>query len=93
MWTCANIFTKTYKLYVAFVDLKKNLLIVNGNALWAVFRKAGVNGKMYRALKGIYTFVSACVRDKWIYTDFFQVPTKSETRLPAESPHVLVFHQ
>ena len=29
---------------------------------------------MYRALKGIYTSVSACVRDKCMYTDFFKCP-------------------
>ena len=29
---------------------------------------------MYTALKSIYTGVSACVRDKCIYTDFFKCP-------------------
>ena len=54
--------------------LKKAFDSVNRSALWAVLRIAGVNGKMYRALKGIYTSVSACVRDKCIYTDFFKRP-------------------
>ena len=81
------------KLYVALVDFMKAFDCVNRNALWAILRIAVVNGKMYRALKGIYTSVSACVRDKCIYTDFFQVPSKNETRMPVESPHVLVFHQ
>ena len=53
---------------------KKAFVSLNRNALWAVLRKAGVNGKMYRALKGIYTSVSACVCDKCIYTDFFKCP-------------------
>ena len=37
-------------------------------------RKAGVNEKLFRAFKGIYTSVSACVRDKYLYTDFFKCP-------------------
>ena len=58
------------KLYVAFVDFKTAFDSVYRSALWAVLRKACVNGKTYRALKGIYTSVSACVRDKCIHTDF-----------------------
>ena len=38
------------KFYVAFVDFKKAFDSVNRNALWAVLRKSGVNGKLYRAL-------------------------------------------
>ena len=62
------------KFYVAFVDLKKAFDTVNRNALWAVLRKAGVNGKLYRALKGIYASVSACVCDKCSYTKCFECP-------------------
>ena len=62
------------KFYVAFVDFKKAFDSVNRNALWAVLRKAGVNGKLYRALKGIYASVSACVCDKCSYTKCFECP-------------------
>ena len=62
------------KLYVAFVDFITVFDPVSINALWVVLRKAGVSWKMYRALKGIYISVSACVRDKCIYTDFFKCP-------------------
>ena len=43
--------------------LKKAFDSVNRNALWAVLRKSGFTGKLYRALKGIYTSVTAYVRD------------------------------
>ena len=33
-----------------------------------------MNGKLYRARKGIYASVSACVRDKCSYTNFFECP-------------------
>ena len=33
-----------------------------------------MNGKLYRALKGIYASVSACVHDKCSYTNFFEWP-------------------
>jgi hypothetical protein len=62
---------KNTKLYVAFVDFKKAFDTVNRNELWAVLRKSGVNGKLYRAIKGIYSSVLACVRDKCLCTDFF----------------------
>ena len=57
--------------YDTFVDLKKAFDSVNRNALWAVLRKSGVNGKLYRALKSIYASMSACVRDKCSYTNSF----------------------
>ncbi|MCB4773643.1 MAG: hypothetical protein LGB05_08505, partial [Sulfurovum sp.] len=62
------------KFYVAFVDFKKAFDSVNRNSLWAVLRKSGVNGKLYRALKDIYASVSACVRDKCSYTKCFECP-------------------
>lgn len=65
---------KNTKFYVAFVDFRKAFDSVNRNALWNVLRKTGVNGKLYRALRSIYDSVLACVRDKSIYTDFFECP-------------------
>ena len=65
---------KNAKLYVAFVDFKKAFDSVNRNNLWNVLRKQGVNGKMYKALRGIYDSVIACVREKGIYSEFFNCP-------------------
>ena len=73
IWICAKICIKKYKTVFRIADLKKKKKdIFNRNALWAVLRKAGVIGKMYKAHKGIYTSVSACVREKCSYTDFFK---------------------
>jgi hypothetical protein len=46
---------KNKKLFVAFVDFKKAFDSVNRNCLWTVLRKVGVNGKMYCALKAVYS--------------------------------------
>ena len=62
------------KLYVAFVDFKKAFDSVNRNTLWNVLRNQGINGKMYKALRGIYDSVTACVREKGVYSDFFNCP-------------------
>ena len=51
---------KNTKMYLAFVDFKKAFDTVNRNALWAVLRKSGVNGKLHRAIKCIYSSVLAC---------------------------------
>ena len=52
------------KLYVVFVDFQAAFDTVNRNVLRAVSRLSGVNGKLYRAFKGIYTSMLVCVRDK-----------------------------
>ena len=62
------------KLYVAFVDFKKAFDSVNRNAVWSVLRKSGVKGKLYKALRGIYDSVVACLRDKCSYSDYFDCP-------------------
>ena len=63
--------TRNSKLYVAFVDFRKAFDSVNRNILWHTLRKAGVNGKLYRALRGIYDSVLMCVRDKGQYSEYF----------------------
>ena len=69
-----NFLLKNRKLHVAFVEFKKAFDSVNRNALWAVLRKGSVEGKLYKALIGIYDSVTACVRDKGSYSDFFDCP-------------------
>ena len=69
-----NFLLKNRKLYIAFVDFKKAFDSMNRNALWAVLRKGGVEGKLYKAVRGIYDSVRACVRDKGSYSDFFDCP-------------------
>ena len=50
------------KLYVAFVDFRTAYDSVNRNILWDVLRRAGVGGKMLRALRAMYSSVVAYVR-------------------------------
>jgi len=65
---------KNTKLYVAFVDFKKAFDLVDRNTLWHVLRRAGIHGKLYFALRGIYDTVTACVRDKSKYSQYFPCP-------------------
>ena len=62
------------KLYVAFIDFRKAFDSVDRDLLWYVMRKVGVHGKLYRALRGIYNTVTACVRDKGNYSKYFPCP-------------------
>ena len=64
---------KKKKLYVAFVDFKKAFDSVN-NALRTVLGKGGVEGKLYKFLRGTYDSKVACVRHKGWYSDFFDCP-------------------
>jgi hypothetical protein len=66
--------TKNSKLYVAFVDFRKAFDSVDRNVLWSVLSRNGIDGKLYKALRGIYDSVKACVRDKHSYSDFFDCP-------------------
>lgn len=65
---------KNSKLYVAFVDFRKAFDCVDRTTLWHVLRKAGIHGKLYYAVKGVYNTVLACVRDKNTYTQYFTCP-------------------
>ena len=42
--------------------------------LWGILGKAGVQGKVYRSLKGIYISVLTCVGDMSVYSKFFSCP-------------------
>jgi exonuclease III len=65
---------KNTKLYIAFVDFRKAFDSVNRNLLWYTLKNVGVNGKLYRALKGMYESVLSCVRDKGYYSEYFNCP-------------------
>ena len=62
------------KLYVAFVDFHKAFDSINRNKLWNILRNNGVNGRLYRAIRGVYNTVIACVRDRNMYTNCFPCP-------------------
>lgn len=49
------------KLYVAFIDFKKAYDTVNRSVLWSVLLRAGIQGKMFKMIQGMYSSVKACV--------------------------------
>ena len=59
------------RLYCAFVDLKRAFDTVNRNALWYKLYRLGLNGKILRVVKDMYTKVKSCVRKGNSYSDFF----------------------
>ena len=65
---------KNTKLYVAFVDFQKAYDRVNRNVLWNVLFKTGIQGKMLKMLRAMYSTVQACVmcNTKNGYSDYFQ---------------------
>ena len=50
------------KLYVCFIDFKKAFDLIDRNTLWLIFKKYGIRGKMYKAVKSMYEVVTARVR-------------------------------
>ena len=56
------------RLYCAFVDLKTAFDHIYRNALWY---KLGVNLKMVRIVKNVYSNVKSCIRHCNIFSDFF----------------------
>ena len=60
------------RLYGAFVDMKKAFDSVNRNALWLKLYKTGIQGKMLRIIKNMYSKIKSCVKSCNSYSDFFE---------------------
>lgn len=60
------------RLFCAFIDLKKAFDSVYLNGLWFKLFNLGLNGKILRVLKDMYTKVKTCVRGCNSYSDFFE---------------------
>jgi hypothetical protein len=65
-------FLSDSKLYVAFMDFRKCYDTINRSILWSVLLKSGIQGKMIRALKGIYSSVQSCVLCNGGLSEYFQ---------------------
>ena len=61
--------------FTAFIDFKKAYDTVDRNLLWDKLCKIGINGKMFKAVKSLYTTVSSCVRINGLKTEWFDVKT------------------
>ena len=68
-----NMLNNNKRFYCAFVDMKKAFDSVYRNALWLKLFKLGVNGKMLRIVKAMYSSVKCRVRHLNTYSDFFEV--------------------
>ena len=55
-------FSLNRKLYVAFIDFEKAFDSINRCILWRILVKNGVNGKMFRCIKSMYSNVKCKVR-------------------------------
>jgi hypothetical protein len=65
---------KGRSVYVAFVDFKKAFDSVNRNKLFKALSRCGVKGRLYNAIKSIYTSVKGMVRDGADLSDVFECP-------------------
>ena len=59
---------------MAFVDFKQAFDKVNRDKLWSVLQKAGLKGKLYKALQEIYKQVKAQVRSSTGLSECFHCP-------------------
>ena len=67
-------FSRNRKLYVALIDYKKCFDSINRDALLNSLKRYGVSGKIFAAIRGIYSNVSSAVRNNYEITDFFDCP-------------------
>lgn len=59
--------------YCAFIDFKKAYDCINRDILWNRLSRIGVSGKLFGAVKSLYSSVSACVRVNNLTTEWFNV--------------------
>ena len=67
-------FTKDRKLYAAFVDYKACFDSIHREALFTVLGRNGLDGKLFYAIKSIYSDVLACVKTNNGLTESFSCP-------------------
>ena len=59
------------RLYCAFIDLKKAFDSINHCNLWYKLFRLGIDGKMLRIVKNMYSIVKTCIKGNNSYSDFF----------------------
>ncbi|MEW8542874.1 MAG: reverse transcriptase family protein, partial [Candidatus Thiodiazotropha sp.] len=62
------------KLYVGYVDFKAAFDSVQRNKLWPALQRAGLHGKLFKAIQSVYKCVKSCVRANYSLTNFFDCP-------------------
>ena len=59
------------KLFACFVDFKKAYDSIDTNALWLKILKCGIDGKVFKVLRSMYSKVKTCIKHVNGLTDFF----------------------
>ena len=59
--------------FCAFIDFKKAYDTINRTKLWHRLGSTGLCGKLFRAIKSLYSSVSSCIRLNNLHTDWFEV--------------------
>ena len=59
--------------FCAFIDFKKAYDTINRSILWERLSDIGISGKMFQAIKSLYTCVKSCVRLNSYKTDWFDI--------------------
>ena len=66
-----NYLNNNKRLYCAFVDLKKAFDSVYRNGMWFKLYNCGIQGKLLRIVKNMYSVVKSCVRHCGVFRDLF----------------------
>ena len=73
LYTCVQKYmNRGDKFYVAYIDFSKAFDSMQHSLLWSVLFRTGVQGKMLRMLKSMYSTVQACVRCGSENTEYFK---------------------
>ena len=59
--------------YCAFIDFSKAYDCINRDILWGMLSSIGVSGKLFGAIRSLYSSISSCVRINHLTTDWFNV--------------------
>ena len=60
-------------IYCAFIDFKSAYDCINRDILWDRLSRIRMSGKLFEAVKSLYSSVSACVRVNNFTTEWFNV--------------------
>ena len=63
--------SKKKKLYCAFIDYRKAFDLIERSALWVKLLNNGINGKVLKVIKNMYTNAKSCVSIDHINSEFF----------------------
>lgn len=68
-----HILSQKLRLHCAFVDLRKAFDSVYRNGLWFKLFHLGIDGKILRIFKAMYSVVKSCVKHCNSFSDFFKI--------------------